>query len=147
MILIISHHYVVNSGLLDLMYKDPFSLKSVYLFIFGAWGKVEINCFILITGYYMCISRITLKKFLKLLLEVEFYKISILLIFIISGYEHFTIKTAIISILPITSIASNFVGCYIIFYLLIPFVNILIKNINKRQHLTLLGILFFTFLF
>ena len=145
MLLIIAHHYVVNSGLLDLMYQEPFSSKSIFLFIFGAWGKIGINCFVLITGYYMCTSKITLKKFLKLLLEIEFYKICIYMIFIISSYESFNIKSAVKAILPVTSIASNFVGCYLMFYLLIPFINILIKNISKKQHIVLLAILLFIY--
>ena len=63
MLLIIAHHYVVNSGLLDVIYNNQLSANSIFWSIFGAWGKVGINCFLLITGYYMCTSKITLKKF------------------------------------------------------------------------------------
>jgi peptidoglycan/LPS O-acetylase OafA/YrhL len=80
MLLIVAHHFVANSGLLSeggLIYRDPFSAKSIFLLIFGAWGKTGINCFVLISGYFMCESHITLKKFLKLVLEVYFYKIVI----------------------------------------------------------------------
>lgn len=77
MILIVAHHYVVNSGLLELMYQEPLCGKSIFLFLFGMWGKTGINCFVLITGYFMCTSRITLRKFLKLLMMVYFYRIII----------------------------------------------------------------------
>lgn len=141
MLLIIAHHYVVNSGVLNLMYEQPLLPKSIFLFIFGAWGKIGINCFLLITGYYMCKSKITLKKFLKLLLEVEFYKIIIYIIFIITGFESFNIKGVIKVILPVTSIAQNFTGCFLVFYLLIPYINVLINNLDEKQHLKLIGIL------
>lgn len=39
MILIIAHHYIVNSGVLEIMYRLPLSTKSIYMFILGAWGK------------------------------------------------------------------------------------------------------------
>ena len=39
MILIIAHYYVVNSGVLELMYRLPLSTKIIYMFILGAWGK------------------------------------------------------------------------------------------------------------
>ena len=89
MILIVAHHYVVNSGLAYIdgpICANPLSWRSLFLLIFGAWGKIGINCFVLITGYFMCRSSITLKKFAKLLCEVMFYKIIIGCIFMISGH-------------------------------------------------------------
>ena len=42
MLLIIAHHYVVNSGLTSVdgpVYDDPLSWRSLFLICFGAWGK------------------------------------------------------------------------------------------------------------
>ena len=66
MLLIVAHHYVVNSGLIYDMNNVAISSRNVYFSLFGMWGKIGINCFVLITGYYMCTSKITLYKFLKL---------------------------------------------------------------------------------
>ena len=143
MLFIIAHHYVVHSGLVNVFYENLFSSKTIYLSIFGAWGKVGINCFILITGYFMCKSNISLKKFLKLLLEVEFYKIILYIFFCIIGQDSFQIMNLVKTILPIRLVSNNFVTCYIIFYLFIPFVNILIKNVSKKQHLIIIALLFF----
>ena len=57
MLLIIAHHYVVNSGVVELLYANPINFKSVIMFLFGAWGKIGINCFILITGF-LCANQI-----------------------------------------------------------------------------------------
>lgn len=70
MLLIVAHHYVVNSGMMDEMRKHPTAVNSLFFFVCGAWGKTAINCFVMITGYFMCTSHITLKKFIKLLLEM-----------------------------------------------------------------------------
>lgn len=147
MLMIVAHHYVVNSGVLDVMYQHPLSANSILLFLFGMWGKIGINCFVLITGYFMCKSNITVKKFLKLVLEVEFYKVVIYLVFIASGYESFSLTGAGEAILPITSIGTNFTGCYLVFYLCIPFLNMLVRNMSEKQHLALLGLMFFTYIF
>ena len=147
MLLIVAHHYVVNSGVLDVMYQHSLSVNSILLFLFGMWGKIGINCFVLITGYFMCKSNITVKKFLKLVLEVEFYRVVIYLIFIASGYESFSLTGVVKAILPITSIGTNFTGCYLVFYLYIPFLNILVRNMSEKQHLALLGLVFFTYIF
>lgn len=138
MLLIVAHHYVVNSGLLAPIYQDPLSGKSLFLLVFGAWGKTGINCFLLITGYFMCTSKISLKKFLKLYFTILFYKIVFYFIFMSFGYETFTIKGCLNMLLPFTSIAANFFGCYLMFYLTIPFLNILVRNMNEREHSCLL---------
>lgn len=56
MLLIVAHHYVVNSGLITVMEETPLSARSIFFYLFGAWGKIGINCFVLITGYFMCKS-------------------------------------------------------------------------------------------
>ena len=78
MLIIVAHHYVVNSGLLACIdEKSVLDLKDYFLLILGWGGKTGINCFVLITGYYMCKSKITFKKYMKLLAEVIFYSIVI----------------------------------------------------------------------
>ena len=62
MFLIVAHHYVVNSGVWNVVNADPLSPKSLFLLEFAAWGKTGINCFMMITGYFMCKSNITLRN-------------------------------------------------------------------------------------
>lgn len=141
MMLIVAHHYVVNSGLTAVdgpIYSNYLSWHSLFLLLFGAWGKVGINCFVLITGYFMCKSEISLIKFVKLLLQIELYNFLFYFIFLISGYQPFSIKIFIVNIFPIQFFSSNFIGCYLLFFLFIPFINVLIKNINEKQHLNLI---------
>lgn len=148
MLLIVAHHYVVNSGLTSAdgpIAANPMSGHSIFLLLFGAWGKIGINCFVMITGYFMCKSQITAKKFAKLLGEVMLYKIVIYLIFLFFGYEQFSVLRLVTLVLPVTSIQQNFTGCFITFFLFIPFLNILIHHMNERQHIKLLFLLFFTY--
>lgn len=136
MLLIIAHHYVVNSGITQEVISNPRSLKAVWILAIGAWGKTGINCFVLITGYFMCKAQITVKKWLKLLVETEFYRITIWLVFAISAGE--VSATGFVKILnPITSIGSDFVGCFLVFYLFIPYLNILVNNMNEKTHILL----------
>ena len=127
---------------------DPLSANSIFFYIFGAWGKTGINCFIMITGYFMCKSHITAKKFLKLLAEIEYYKIVIYSVFVISGYEAFSLKGMFKSILPITGVSSGFASCFLLFFLCIPFLNKLIHSIDEKWHirLVLLSLFIYTFL-
>ncbi len=138
MLAIVAHHYVVNSGLMPLMDAEPLASNSIFLYIIGMWGKTGINCFVLITGYFMCKSEITLRKFLKLLLEIMFYNFAINLCFVIFGYGDMSLSEFFLRMLPVKDITDRFVSCYIVFYLFIPFLNILVRNMTKRQHLLLL---------
>lgn len=145
MIMIVAHHFVVNSGVMERMYEAPLSANSIFLFIFGAWGKTGINCFVLITGYFMCKSNITVKKYIKLVAELFFYKLVIAIIFAIAGLE--SMKDIIDAVLIVRVIDKNFTGCFLVFYLLIPFLNIMLNNMNKSQHIKLIAVLTFLYVF
>lgn len=108
MLLIVAHHYVVNSGMMEEMAKDPLSSRSIFFYIFGMWGKIGINCFVLITGYFMCKSQITFRKFLKLFLQVEFYNVLIFALFLLTGYHEFSFKELCLTLMPMHQIAGNF---------------------------------------
>lgn len=141
MIFIVAHHYVVNSGLTAVngpIYADPTSWRSMFLLILGAFGKTGINCFVLISGYFMCKSEITAKKFCKILFEIEFYKILIWTLFLLTGYESFTFIGLVKTLLPVRTISTAFASCYLVFFLFIPFLNILIRNMSEKQHIKLL---------
>lgn len=149
MLLIVIHHYVMNSGLIDPngpIYAAPLAPQSLYLAILGAWGKTGINCFVLITGYFMCKSDISIRKFMKLLLEIMFYRIVIYLILWITGYEKFTIES-LVEFIPIRKVTTSFVSSFLVFYLSIPFLNILVHHMDEKTHRKLLGLCGFVFIF
>ena len=52
MLMIVAHHYVVNSGVMSAtgpIGENPHAANSFFLMLFGAWGKTGINCFLMIT--------------------------------------------------------------------------------------------------
>lgn len=124
MLVIVAHHYVANSGVINEIVgiTEP-QLKDYFLLIWGWGGKTGINCFVLITGYFMCKSQITAEKFIKLLAEVEFYNIIIYAVFCLTGYTTFAWKAFLDGIILFKSISDGFTPCFLLFYLLIPFLN------------------------
>ena len=141
MLVIVAHHYIVNSGVMDAVNEvNAVTGSSLFALLFGWGGKTGINCFVLITGYFMCTSRITLKKFLKLLLEIEFYKVTLFFIFVFTGYAPFSLKSFIKAVLPVQDISSGFTSTYLLFFLFIPFLNVLVQSMKQKQHLILIGL-------
>ena len=141
MLMIVAHHYVVNSGLTAKggpLSSDFTSSSSFFIILFGAWGKTGINCFLMITGYFMCISKITLRKFIKLMGQIYLYKLLLYPILLVAGYETLSPVRIVKLLMPTWGFNSNFTGCFIGFWLTIPFLNILVQNMTKRQHELLL---------
>jgi brp/blh family beta-carotene 15,15'-monooxygenase len=144
MLMIIAHHYVVNSGLTEVWSANDEIGNSLFLALFGWGGKTGINCFILITGYFMCQKNFSWQKLCKLLFEVQFYATTIYLIFLIGGrpFSWGELKDMVLWI-PL-GVGHGFVGSFIVLYLLIPFVNQLVKAMTKCefQYLLVLWSLF-----
>ena len=140
MLMIVAHHYVVNSGLTwgGPLADDSFSINSIFLALFGAWGKTGINCFLMITGYFMCTGKITLRKFFKLMAQIYFYKLLIYLLFLASGHESLSVMRIVKLLMPFWGFQTDFVSCFIAFFLTIPFWTILVQGMSKRQHELLL---------
>lgn len=143
MLMIVAHHYVLSGFVAGNgpLASNLISANSTFLWLFGAWGKTGINCFMMITGYFMCTSIITVRKFIKLLAQIYFYNILIFVILMVSGYETFGSMRILKLLMPFWGFDGNFVGCFIVFYLTIPFWTILVRNMNKRQHGLLLILL------
>lgn len=147
MFAIIAHHYVENSNLQQLYDFSNINGNMIFLQLFGMFGKTAINGFTLITGYFMVKSKVNLKKFVKTYFEVKFYYIGFYLLFILIGYENFSVKSLIKTLFSVVYEAGKlYTGTYIIFFLFIPFINILVKNMNRRQYqyLLVLLLLYFT---
>lgn len=141
MICIIMHHYIVNSGIIDeITSANVLSANAIFALIFGWGGKTGINCFVLITGYFMCKSIVNGRKILRILLEIEFYKLVLFIIFSLSGYEVFSYKEMVKMLIPVYSIGTDFSQSYLIFFLFFPYLNLLIRNMNEKNHRYLLMI-------
>ena len=76
-----------------------------------------------------------------------FYKIVISTLFWTSGTFPINLKDFVKTILPIYSIDKDFTVCFLVFYLFIPFLNKLLRAINEKEFLCLLGLLCFTYIF
>ena len=140
MLLIVAHHSVWHSGIMTTLSQDPFCTKSIFYYVLGMWGKTGIDCFVLITGYFMCKSHITLRKYLKLLFEVAFYNLAIYGIFVGLGKQPFSMSELFFCFFPFQEIGGLFVPCFLLFYLFIPYLTIVVNHIDKKMHARLIAL-------
>lgn len=75
-VLIVMHHYICYSG-----FTIPVTMRDrLVISGFFAFGKMGVDFFVVISGYYMAESRYTLRKFLKLWGQVWLYSVGIYLL-------------------------------------------------------------------
>lgn len=73
------------------------------------------------------------------------YNVIILAVFLLCGYKPFGVLSMIYEAVPLRSLTTNFISCFIVFYLCIPFLNILLNNMTKNQHQWLILLLLFIY--
>ena len=146
MLSIVSCHYGLQTELKQIVHENQLTAPSNFYYLINMWAKIGINCFLMITGYFMCQSHITIRKFLKLYLQVIFYAFAINGIFTLVGRENMSLADWFLLLLPFRNIISdNFTDAFLAWWLFIPFLNILIKGMDERLHRLLIAYSVFVF--
>lgn len=143
-ILMIAHHFVVNSGLMEKYEYGNITINMVFFQLFGMWGKIGICVFTIITGYFLVKHNISIRKILKLYITIKFWYFLFYVIFLITGFEKFSAKGLIKTVFSIEFEFNNlYCGTLIAMLFLIPFINILSKRLTKHQYKLLLVYIIF----
>ncbi len=115
-----------------------------------AFAIVAVNVYMLISGYFLCESTFRIKRLLSLLLQLWFYSIGVGLVAALFGYlpeEGFSIYYLAQLLLPVSTNHYWFMTAYVFMYLFAPLLALGVRYMTKKQHLTVLGLLLFTFSF
>ena len=136
MLLIISHHFVFHG--IDLATTFTYEANLYITRALAIGGKLGVNIFVLISGYFLITSKFSFKKLLTLICQVIFYRLGTYLILLACGAVPFTFSELFHSITPILSNRYWFIPCYVIMYILSPYLNSMLKNITKKSHLILI---------
>ncbi len=76
-----------------------------------------------------------------------FYRLAINLIFCLTGYKSYTLIEWAALLIPIKKISNGFTAAFLVFYLFIPFLTVLVRNLTEKQHTYLLLLCGFTYVF
>lgn len=138
MLFIVISHYSVHNGVM--LNSLNFGLNK-YLLEIGNLGNIGVIIFVLITGYFSIDkTEIKLKKLVLLYLQVLFYSLGIYLVLIIVGKESFSVVQLIKCTFPITFKEYWFLSVYTLVYILSPFINKFLNNLNKQEYVNYLFI-------
>lgn len=134
MILNVAAHYVNNSTVMNQFAQGDNPVNYLFLKLIGVWGKTAINPFVMISGFFMCTSSLTPKRFCKIFFEWLFYSWLIYAIFLVSGYESATPNRLLAVVCPFfKGVDVGFTSSFMWFYLGIPVYNLVIKGLDRRR--------------
>ena len=96
------------------------------------------NIFVLISGYFQSQTTFKPQKLFLLWLQVFFYSVGLYMLAIFFNWTHFHGKELLKVLLPISGNQYWFIRVYLGMYLLSPFLNELVRALDKRKFLWLL---------
>lgn len=143
MLLIVANHFLLFTGVLDNV--KIFSTNYYILWLLEAIGYVGVDCYVLISGYFLIQSKFSWKKVVGLIGEVWFYSVVILVCLIVTKQDVYSKTQILNAFLPISTRQYWFMTDYIILYILSPYINVGLQNLDKKQFKKLLFILIILF--
>ena len=139
MLMIVIFHIAKHGDIVGQYKYIPLSINKTWIYILRAFGKLGVNIFVLISGYFLISkTKIKISRIIKLWLQIAFYCIGIYLLFVILGKEPFHIRRFLVTLIPIASGEWWFATSYFILYLFSPFINTFLTKLTKTNYKKLL---------
>lgn len=95
---------------------------------------VAVNCFVIISGYYLCTEEFKLRKLASIWLQAFVYSVGCCAI-VSAMTSSFSFKELIKSCLVVTMKQYWFVTAYLLLYCVFPFLNCAIRVMSQKMHL------------
>ncbi|MDG0060848.1 MULTISPECIES: acyltransferase [Priestia] len=143
LMVIILHYFNADMGG-GLKYVNSGTFNYYAMNYIESLSIIAVNCFVLITGYFLTGKEtIRVKKVIDLVFVTIFY--GLLFFFFISKHQAISLQGVIHAAIPFY-VSNWYVASYCALYMLSPFLNILIRQLTKGQfqQLIIVGILFFS---
>lgn len=138
MIMIIVHHFELFAGCSNI---GNLSLNSYVEIMIYSLGKLGVNIFVIISGYFLINSQFNIKKVIKLWLQIFFYSVSIMIILKMLNIVNFNNRETVKYFLPISYKKYWFASTYMYLYMIFPFLNKFAHSIDKKTYKVLLILL------
>lgn len=141
MLFIILHHISVHGGWGNggVFFPEELTVNAFFLQTILPLGKIGVNVFVLISGYFLISStKDTWSKIARLWLEMLFYSIAISIVFVFIDDKEFTTREIVSVFTPVLSGTWWFATTYLLMFALSPFINKMIRSCDKKDHLKLI---------
>lgn len=134
MFLIVASHFLGHGGWMNNMSGTNLVFAKILQSVFYP----AVDVFVLTSAYFSCTkTKLNVKKLATLYATVWFYSMLLFTVATASGMIPYNQGQLISSIFPVLTGKYWFFSAYIFLSLLVPFLNIVVKHVSKKQHLVL----------
>ena len=119
-----------NNTILSIKYESTWLLEILCY--------CAVNCYAIITGYVMCMSRVKYYKIILLWIQVELYSIIITILLTLFTDLDIGVRNYIKAFTPILSQQYWYFTAYFGMFLIVPCLNLVVEYMNKRHFQILL---------
>lgn len=143
MIMIVFIHAFEHGGVLESL--QPSTWQYNFYHYLHSLCQVAVNCYILISGYYLVNSKYKSRRLIKIFFCAFFWSIVIYLIFVILGKYPFEWKMLLFYCFPIGNQVYWYVTKYLVLLIFIPYFNMVLRKISIVQTKLLIYLLLLIF--
>lgn len=148
-IMIVFSHAIPNSGEGTIGYIDltmaTTNVQNLVLVVLKYLGQVANVIFIVSSSWFLLDSeKVKMKKATDIILDSFLISALFLLIYMLLGYS-VSVSEIVKHLFPITMNSNWFVGCYLLFYLIHPALNVVVNYLGKRKLLVTNLVLLFLY--
>lgn len=123
-----------DHGNLKLTASMPITLNWTALACVSVFGAIGNCIFIFITGYFLCEKRFRIRRLSLLWAQVLFYSVLCRVITIAAGIDPLNIKILIKTFMPVVFNRYWYFAAYVLILIASPLLNMVIRNLNQKQH-------------
>lgn len=135
MLMIVAHHCCIY-GVFNYWHNNTTlccNINNILVGIIFIGGKLGVDIFVLITGYFMITSKCKTTKVVRLYLKTLIYSLLLLICAYIYGEHQVPLKILNSSLFPFGGNAYWFITTYLMLYILIPYLNKFILTTKKSM--------------
>lgn len=150
MLLIVIHHFVMHGVLNDFngnFFNGSFFNANIFTAqILLAGGKIGVDIFVLITGYFLCISKFKSQRIIKILFQTWCYSVMLFIAYLLFSGAPISPIMVLKSLFPISYNVYWFISCYVLLILFSPVINLIMRYLSEQALLaTIVVILMISF--
>ena len=143
MVMIVAMHYMSKGGIAVSLAEDAGLVNHISRLI-EAFCIVAVNCYVLISGYFLVEVEWKLKKLLTLVAQVFFYALLVPVVCIplgIGNVTEWSVYEWVFSILPLQMEHYWFATSYVLLFMLVPVLAPGIRQLSQKQLQVTIGVL------
>ena len=105
----------------------------MFLLLFGSGGKIGVNGFLLISGYFLVKSGFCIQKLIRYVMQVWTYSLAVLGMAFFLHTLPGSKKELLLYLLPLGYL-NWFAHDYLLMFLFVPFINAMLLHLDKRMY-------------